>query len=219
MPTVVIVEENADLGSMLEASYKEEGYIAGVCDLDQHTKHIVERQPDLVVLHSELPISVLPQTLGKIRMLTLREQPAILALGEGDRFRLMIDAGADDYLPKPFSVQRLLARSRALIERSAARPLRILTHREISMNLDTHRVTLRGREVHLGPTEYRILTALLNEPDHLFSRREILQLVWSDAGRDERMVDVGIKKLRGKLNIGSPKDAIRTVRGVGYGLS
>ncbi|KSV62232.1 hypothetical protein N185_37345 [Sinorhizobium sp. GW3] len=219
MPSVVIVEENIGLGSILEASYRQDGYITWLCMPDRHALHIAERQPDLVVLDTAMAESDLPQAFGEIRAKVLKSQPAILVLGEDDRSRIMVDAGADDYLPKPFSVQELLVRSRALLERTAERPLRILTHRGIAVNLDTHRVTRRGQEIHLGPTEYRMLTALLQEPAHLFSRQEILQLVWRDTNRDQRIVDVAIKNLRSKLNIGSHEDLIRTVRGAGYGLS
>jgi two-component system phosphate regulon response regulator PhoB len=93
-----------------------------------------------------------------------------------------------------------------------------LNHREISLNLETHRVSRKGREIHLGPTEYRLLQTMLTEPSRLFSRREILEMVWNDTSRDERIVDVSIKRLRKSLNIGSKGDAIRTVRGCGYGL-
>jgi two-component system phosphate regulon response regulator PhoB len=217
-PSILIVDDNYELGNILEASFREEGYDAEACSVGQQFKYTAKRQPDLVILASLPPSANLLQTFCKIRLQVPRHQPAILALGEQDLFRLAIDAGADDYLVKPFAIQELLSRSGAMLRRTTARPNRILNHSDISVNLETHRVTRQGRDIQLGPTEFRLLTVLLQEPAHLFSRREILAQVWKDTSRDERMVDVGIKNLRNRLNVGSYHDAIRTVRGVGYGL-
>ncbi|TKT57406.1 response regulator [Agrobacterium sp. LC34] len=219
MPSVVIVQEDIGVGSILEASFREEGYIAGVCGLaEQCERMVAERQPDLIVVDSVTHATNLRQSFMKMRAYVGRRQLAIIVLGGETLPMPLFDAGADDYLPRPFSVQELLARSNALIERSYLRATRILNHREISLNLETHRVSRRGREIHLGPTEYRLLQMMLTEPSRLFARREILQMVWNDTSRDERIVDVSIKRLRKTLNIGSKEDAIRTVRGCGYGM-
>ncbi len=219
MPSVVIVQEDIGVGSILEASFREEGYIAGVCGLaEQCERMVAERQPDLVVVDSVSRTTNLRQSFMKMRAHVRRRQLAIIVLGGEALPKPLFDAGADDYLPRPFSVQELLARSNALLERSCSKTTRILNHREISLNLETHRVSRKGREIHLGPTEYRLLQTMLTEPSRLFARREILDMVWNDTSRDERIVDVSIKRLRKSLNIGSKEDAIRTVRGCGYGL-
>ncbi|GAA5658254.1 phosphate regulon transcriptional regulatory protein PhoB [Brucella sp. NBRC 13694] len=219
MPSVVIIQEDIGVGSILEASFREEGYIAGVCGLaEQCERMVAERQPDLIVVASVSRATNLRQSFTKMRAYVGRRQLAIIVLGGETLPKPLFDAGADDYLPRPFSVQELLARSNALLERSCSTETRILNHREISLNLEAHRVSRRGREIHLAPTEYRLLQTMLTEPSRLFARREILEMVWNDTSRDERIVDVSIKRLRKSLNIGSKKDAIRTVRGRGYGL-
>ena len=219
MPSVVIVQEDTGVGSILEASFREEGYVAGVCGMaDQCERMVAERQPDLVVVDSLGRVGALHKSFVRMRSNVKRRQLAIIVLGGDAVPTTFFDVGADDYLPRPFSVQELLARSNALIERSGSTTTRILNHREIFLNLETHRVSRKGREIHLGPTEYRLLQTMLKEPARLFSRQEILEMVWNDVDRDERIVDVSIKRLRKSLNIGSKEDAVRTVRGCGYGL-
>lgn len=219
MPSVVIVQEDTGVGSILEASFREEGYIAGVCGMaDQCERMVAERQPDLVVVDSLGRAGALHKSFVRMRSNVQRRQLAIIVLGGEAVPTTFFDVGADDYLPRPFSMQELLARSNALIERSVSKTTRILNHRAISLNLETHRVSRKGRQIHLGPTEYRLLQTMLKEPARLFSRQEILEMVWNDVSRDERIVDVSIKRLRKSLNIGSKEDAVRTVRGCGYGL-
>ena len=136
---------------------------------------------------------------------------------ENDRVR-GLSVGADDYVVKPFSTPELMLRIRSLLRR--ARPERVaskLTLGDIDLDRVNRRVKRAGREIHLGPTEFRMLEYLMEKPGRVFSRAQLLDTVWgSSAEIDERTVDVQVGRLRKALMCGRKKDPIRTVRGAGY---
>jgi two-component system phosphate regulon response regulator PhoB len=136
---------------------------------------------------------------------------------EADRVRGLA-TGADDYIVKPFSVPELLARVTALLRRAdpnAAAPQ--LAAGDLALDRESHRVRRAGAEIHLGPTEYRLLEFLMLRPGRVFSRAQLLDGVWSrDAEIDERTVDVHVGRLRKALTGPGHRDPIRTVRGAGY---
>jgi two-component system phosphate regulon response regulator PhoB len=136
---------------------------------------------------------------------------------EGERVR-GLSVGADDYVVKPFSTPELMARVRALLRR--ARPERVasrLTLGDIDLDRDTRRVRRSGREIHLGPTEFRLLEYFMEKPGRVFTRAQLLDSVWGmSAEIDERTVDVHVGRLRKAMIRGREKDPIRTVRGAGY---
>jgi two-component system phosphate regulon response regulator PhoB len=138
---------------------------------------------------------------------------------ESDRIR-GLDVGADDYLTKPFSMNELLARLRAVMRR--IRPGLAddkVVAGDITMDRVSHRVKRAEREVHLGPTEFRILDHLMQHPGRVFSREQLLDAVWgSDVYVEARTVDVHIGRLRKALMVGTESDPIRTVRSAGYAL-
>ena len=126
--------------------------------------------------------------------------------------------GADDYIVKPFSIPELLARIKALLRRSKPDHVAaLLAAGDIELDRETHRVRRAGRELHLGPTEFRLLEFLMQSPGRVFSREQMLDSVWGhDVYIDERTVDVHIGRLRKVLNRPRQPDPIRTVRGAGY---
>jgi two-component system phosphate regulon response regulator PhoB len=138
---------------------------------------------------------------------------------ENDRIR-GLDTGADDYLTKPFSMTELLARLRAVLRRirpSLAED--VVSVGDIEMDRAAHRVRRAGVEVHLGPTEYKLLDHLIQHPGRVFSREQLLDAVWgSDVYVEARTVDVHVGRLRKALNIEGVNDPIRTVRSAGYSL-
>jgi two-component system phosphate regulon response regulator PhoB len=136
---------------------------------------------------------------------------------ESDRIR-GLDTGADDYITKPFSMPEFLARSRAVMRRIRPGLVEdLLARGDITMDRTNHRVRRAEREVHLGPTEYRILERLMQSPGRVFSREQLLDIIWgTDVYVEARTVDVHIGRLRKALNQTGESDPIRTVRSAGY---
>ena len=197
-----------------------------------------EEQPDLVILDWMMPQLSGIEVCRRLRSRQeTRNVPILMLTARGeetDRIR-GLDTGADDYLTKPFSMTELLARLRAVMRRirpSLAED--VVQVGDIEMDRAAHRVRRGGVEVHLGPTEYRLLDHLIQHPgpteyrllDHLiqhpgrvFSREQLLDAVWgSDVYVEARTVDVHVGRLRKALNVEGAGDPIRTVRSAGYSL-
>jgi two-component system phosphate regulon response regulator PhoB len=151
-----------------------------------------------------------------------RDIPIIMITARGeesDRVR-GLDTGADDYVTKPFSTTELVARVRAVLRRSApSLSEELLTFADVTMDLAAHRVRRGDRDIHLGPTEFRLLRHFMQHPGRVFSREQLLDVVWGhDVYVEPRTVDVHIRRLRKALNDGDEADLIRTVRSAGYAL-
>ena len=138
---------------------------------------------------------------------------------ESERVR-GLSTGADDYVVKPFSTPELMARVKAMLRRARPEVLAsLLRCGEIELDRESHRVHRKGREVRLGPTEFKLLEFLMSSPGRVFSRSQLLDGVWGhDIYVDERTVDVHVGRLRKAINLTSMKDVIRTVRGAGYSI-
>src|SRR5690606_3617726 len=152
----------------------------------------------------------------------LRDIPVIMLTARGeeeDRIR-GLDDGADDYVTKPFSPSELLARVRAVLRRTRpALSTEILRYDDLTMDITAHRVSRGNRQIHLGPTDFRLLRYLLEHPRRVFSREQLLAAVWGhDVYVEPRTVDVHIRRLRQALNGRNEQDLIRTVRAAGYAL-
>ena len=180
-----------------------------------------EVKADLVVLDWMLPqisgLEVCRRLRGREHM---RNVPIVMLTARGeerDRIR-GLDTGADDYIVKPFSMTEFLARLRAVMRR--VRPSLVedaIMVGEISLDRTNHRVRRADRDIHLGPTEYRLLDQLMQRPGRVFSREQLLDTVWgSDLYVEGRTVDVHVGRLRKALNEPGEKDPIRTVRSAGY---
>jgi len=223
-PYVLVVEDEDALATLLHYNLDKEGYQIGVAgDGEEALTMASERAPDLVILDWMLPkvsgIEVCRRLRGRaetcnvpIIMLTARGE-------ESDRIR-GLDTGADDYVVKPFSMVELTARVRAVLRR--IRPGLAddrITVGDIIIDRVAHRVKRQGKEVHLGPTEFRLLDYLMQHPGRVFSREQLLDAVWgSDVYVEARTVDVHIGRLRKALNGSADGDPIRTVRSAGYSL-
>jgi two-component system phosphate regulon response regulator PhoB len=183
---------------------------------------VAEHAPDLIILDWMLPGASGIELCRRLRAGRAKTIPIILLTARGeesDRIR-GLTTGADDYVVKPFSVPELMARVKAVLRRASPERLaNMLTVQDISLDRESHRVTRAGREIRLGPTEYRLLEFLMESPGRVFSRAQLLDGVWGhDLYPDERTVDVHIGRLRKAINRGREKDPIRTVRGAGYAL-
>ncbi len=223
-PYILVVEDEDALATLLKYNLDKEGHrVVVAADGEEALMIIDERQPDLVVLDWMLPkvsgievcrrLRAKPETKNlPVIMLTARGE-------ESDRIR-GLDTGADDYIVKPFSMSELAARVRAVLRR--IRPGLAddrIRHGDLVIDRVAHRVKRDGKEIHLGPTEFRLLDYLMQHPGRVFSREQLLDAVWgSDVYVEARTVDVHIGRLRKALNAGTAMDPIRTVRSAGYSL-
>ena len=223
-PYVLVVEDEDALATLLHYNLDKEGYRVAVAgDGEEALIMANERAPDLVILDWMLPkvsgIEVCRRLRGRSET---RNVPIIMLTARGeesDRIR-GLDTGADDYVVKPFSMVELTARVRAVLRR--IRPGLAddrITVGDIIIDRVAHRVKRNGKEIHLGPTEFRLLDYLMQHPGRVFSREQLLDAVWgSDVYVEARTVDVHIGRLRKALNGTADGDPIRTVRSAGYSL-
>ena len=223
-PMVLVVEDEAALVTMLRYNLEKQGFrVEEAANGEEALTRIAEAPPDLVLLDWMLPVMSGIEVCRQIRRRpATRTLPVIMVTArteEQDTVR-GLDFGADDYITKPFSMDSLLARMRALLRRSNAVPPRgRLAFDDITLDLAAHRVQRNGRPVHLGPTEFRLLEFLMQHPRHVFSREELLNAVWGhDIHVEPRTVDVHIRRLRKSINAKGERDAVRTVRTAGYAL-
>ena len=223
-PYVLVVEDEDALATLLQYNLEKEGYDVTVAGDGEEALILVdERLPDLVVLDWMLPKVSGIEVCRRLRSRPeTRNVPIIILTARGeetDRIR-GLDTGADDYVVKPFSMTELTARIRAVLRR--IRPGLAedrIRHGDIVIDRVAHRVRRGGREVHLGPTEFRLLDYLMQHPGRVFSREQLLDAVWgSDVYVEARTVDVHIGRLRKALNQEVESDPIRTVRSAGYSL-
>ena len=224
-PLVLVVEDEAALVTMLRYNLEKQGFrVDEAIDGAEAINRIVEAQPDIVLLDWMLPggVSGIEVCRQIRRRPETRDLPVIMVTArteDADAVRAL-NTGADDYVTKPFNLEALLARMRALLRRTNAVPSKgRLTFHDISMDLAAHRVQRNGRAVHLGPTEFRLLEFFLQHPRRVFSREELLDAVWGpDIHVEPRTVDVHIRRLRKSVNGEGELDLVRTVRAAGYAL-
>jgi two-component system phosphate regulon response regulator PhoB len=223
-PYVLVVEDEDALATLLKYNLDKEGHeVAVASDGEEALVTIDERLPDLVVLDWMLPKVSGIEVCRRLRQKPeTRNLPIIMLTARGeesDRVR-GLDTGADDYIVKPFSMTELAARVRAVLRR--IRPGLAedrIANGALVIDRVAHRVKRDGKEVHLGPTEFRLLDYLMQHPGRVFSREQLLDAVWgADVYVEARTVDVHIGRLRKALNVDAEHDPIRTVRSAGYSL-
>jgi two-component system phosphate regulon response regulator PhoB len=223
-PSVLIIEDEQAQAEMLRYNFDRAGFdVALSGDGEEALMAVEDRTPDLILLDWMLPgmsgISLCQRLRSRA---DTRQIPIIMLTARGeeaDRIR-GLDSGADDYVVKPFSPTELIARVRAVLRRTrpALSEERLISG-DIVMDLGTHRVSRGGKPIHLGPTEFRILRLLMERPDRVFTREQLLDKVWGrDIHVELRTVDVHIRRLRKALGAHGDDDIIRTVRGTGYAL-
>ncbi|WP_114954500.1 phosphate regulon transcriptional regulator PhoB [Sphingosinicella terrae] len=223
-PRLLLVEDDPGLIELLRWHLEREAFeVAQTPDGEEALMLAKESPPDVILLDWMIEgisgievcrrLRRTPGTAGvPIIMITGRDE-------EGDRI-CGLETGADDYVTKPFSPRELIARIGAVMRRSRGAPAaEELRFADLEMDLARHRVRRSGRNVPLGPTEFRLLRQLMENPRRVFSRERLLDLVW---GRDKeievRTVDVHVRRLRQALGANGRPELIRTVRQAGYAL-
>jgi two-component system phosphate regulon response regulator PhoB len=220
--TILIVEDETDLSELMRYNLEAEGFrIVTAESGDEAVERIRDGVPDLILLDWMLPgLSGIELTRRwRSRDETMRT-PIIMITARGEEEERVrgLATGADDYVVKPFSMPELVARIQALLRRSSPQLVtNTLKAGDLELDRQSHRVRRAGRDLHLGPTEYRLLEYLMRHPGRVYSREQLLDGVWgNDVYVDERTVDVHVGRLRKAINRGREADPIRTVRGAGY---
>ncbi len=222
--SVLIVEDEEDIVTLLKYNLEAASFNVLVArngeEAVETAKHDI---PDLVLLDWMIPLlSGLEVCRVLRRNETTRHIPIIMVTArgeEGDKIRAL-DVGADDYVTKPFSPAELIARVNAVLRRvSNLRVDKVIEVDDLKMDTSGFRVFRGERELHLGPTEFKILRLLMQNPGKVYSREQLLNQIWGhDVYVEVRTVDVHIRRLRVALNEGGEPDVIRTVRSAGYAL-
>jgi two-component system phosphate regulon response regulator PhoB len=223
-PTVLVAEDESALVTLLRYNLEREGYrVLDTQDGEEALLIASEEKPDVIILDWMMPQLSGIEVCRRLRQRQeTRNVPILMLTARGeetDRIR-GLDTGADDYITKPFSMTELLARLRAVMRRIrpglAEDTIKI---GDLEMDRAAHRVRRGGKDIHLGPTEFKLLDQLIQHPGRVFSREQLLDAVWgSDVYVEARTVDVHVGRLRKALNVEGVRDPIRTVRSAGYAL-
>lgn len=221
---ILIVEDEPAQRTILSYNLSREGYQAvEAADGDEALLIVQEQEFDLILLDWMLPgVSGIEICRRLKRGQKTKDIPVVMLSARGedaDKVR-GLDTGADDYLSKPYSLPELLARVRSQLRRAGSASANdSLSFDDITLDPLSHKVTRDGQDVHLGPTEFRLLAKFLERPGRVWSREQLLSRVWQqDADVETRTVDVHVGRLRKALEIDGKPNPIRTVRGAGYAL-
>ena len=223
-PHILVIEDEEALSTLLEYNLDKEGFrVECAGDGEEGLLRVEEETPDLILLDWMLPKVSGVEVCRQLRARPETRRTPILMLTargeEADKVR-GLDTGADDYVVKPFAMSELAARIRALLRRT--RPELVeerLEWRDIVLDRGSRRVTRSGRNVHLGPTEFRLLDFFMQRPGRVFSRERLMDAVWGPNTYVElRTIDVHVGRLRKALRADGADDPIRTVRSAGYAL-
>lgn len=222
--SILVVEDEIAIATLLKYNLEQEGYeVALAHDGEDALIQVREQKPDLILLDWMLPLIPGIEICRQLRREPdYRTTPIIMLTAkgeEGDKLR-GLNSGADDYITKPFSPAEVIARIKAVIRRANPQAsAETLEFRDIVLDTTTFRVKRAGKDIHLGPTEFRLLRHFLENPQRVFSREQLLNSVWGqNVYVEARTVDVHIRRLRKAINIEGSEDLIRTVRSAGYAL-
>ncbi len=221
---ILVVEDEQPIREMISFHLSRAGYeVIEASDCREAREAIADKRPDLALIDWMLPdISGLELT----RMLKREndyEDLAIIMLTARAEERDKVtglEGGADDYITKPFSPRELVARIQAVLRRAGSANDEVISAGVLELDTAGHRVLSSGKEVKLGPTEYRLLNFLMTHPERVYSRAQLLDRVWgANVYVEERTVDVHVRRLRKALNAAGADEYIQTVRGAGYRFS
>lgn len=224
-PRVLVIEDEPSQVEILRFNLHQKGFdVCVAMDGEEGLQAAIEDPPDLILLDWMLPNMSGIEICRKLRRAKqTRETPVIMLTArseERDKVR-GLDIGADDYITKPYSIKELIARIHSALRRPSAS---IVEHKVvvgmIELDLEKHKVVSDGAVINLGPIEFRLLATLMQSPERVFSREQLLDQVWGmSADLETRTVDVHIGRLRQALSATIGKKQIRTVRGFGYAVN
>ena len=222
---ILIIEDEPNQADLIQFNLEQDGYeVHKAKDGEEGLTKAHEILPDIILLDWMIPKMSGPDVCRKIRKSQdIKETPIIMISAKSEEQDKVfgLDLGVDDYISKPYSIKELLARVRAAMRR----PIAVtaddkLQVGSIVMNLKSHTVILNDIDIHLGPTEYRLLLELMKNAGRVISRDQLLDRVWGvTADIESRTVDVHIGRLRKALSVASDQNLIRTVRSFGYSLN
>lgn len=220
---ILIVEDESGIRELLQDAFTMKGFTVSTARNAQAARASVENDlPDLAIVDWMMPqvsgVELIKQWRREERT---RDLPVIMLTARGTEEDTItgLDAGADDYIGKPFSTRELLARVNAMLRRTVDNR-EVLSYGTLTIDIDAHSVTVDNAELHLGQTEFRLLVFFLSQPNRVFSRTQLLDHVWGlNHDVEERTVDVHILRLRKSLRDHDMDYIIETVRGAGYRLA
>lgn len=223
MTKVLVVEDEAGLVALLTYNLEKEGFdVVSVMDGALVLDTVLQEKPDVILMDWMLPnVSGVDLCKSIRENAAMKDIPIIMVTARAEEADKVqgLSFGADDYMTKPFSMPELFARVKALLRRVGEKPqVQVLTAGILTLDFDKKLVLKEGKPMHMGPTEFRLLAILMEKAGHVFSREELLKLVWGDSVFVEpRTVDVHIRRLRRNLE-DDKAELIRTVRSAGYAV-
>lgn len=222
--TVLVVEDDQDIRDMLVFSLQRAGYsVVETEDAEQALDKLGAILPEIMLVDWMLPGMEGPEFVKRIRKDELTQNiPVIMLTARGEEADKLrgFDTGIDDYVTKPFSPKELLARMKALLRRSGNDGDEVLQVNDLSLDMKAHRLLIGNESLQVGPTEFKLLEFFLKHQDRVYSREQLLDLVWGrNVYVEERTVDVHILRLRKLLSPYGYDKLVQTVRGAGYRFS
>jgi two-component system phosphate regulon response regulator PhoB len=222
---ILVVEDEPSIQELIALNLEQAGQRPVLADsAEQALERIQEELPDLVLLDWMLPGQSGLELARRLRSdARTRKLPIIMLTARGDEEDKLrgLETGADDYITKPFSVKELQARIKAVLRRRAPEITDdVIEYHGLKLDPASHRITGKGRELAMGPTEFRLLHFFMTHPERVYSRTQLLDQVWGDhVFIEERTVDVHIRRLRSALSPSGHEAFIHTIRGSGYRFS
>lgn len=221
---VLVIEDDVDIREMLAFSLEKAGYaVVPTEDAEQGLEKLGAMLPDIILVDWMLPGMDGPEFVRRVRRDDLtRNIPVIMLTARGEEADVLkgFETGADDYLSKPFSPKELMARMKALLRRSSNDEDGNLQVKDLVLDMQAHRLSANGQHIDIGPTEFKLLEFFMQHPDRVYSREQLLDMVWGrNVYVEERTVDVHILRLRKLLSPYGYDKLVQTVRGSGYRFS
>ena len=222
---VLVVEDEEAILTLIQFTLEQAGFnVTGCTSVEAAKPHLLEKLPDVVLLDWMLPGTSGIQLTKQLRQdQRTKDLPIILLTARSDDVdkEMGLNLGADDYLTKPFSPRELVARVNALLRRRAPQKTsEVIDLAGIALDPNERNVSGNGLAIHFGPTEFKLLHFFMTHADRVYTRRQLLDLVWGDhVFVEERTVDVHIRRLRRALAPAQLENLVQTVRGAGYRFS